>query len=287
MDKTNVNIEPLFTEIATSLTKKHFLVRTDDVISRAVAEDWKPYVDLAFKLHTTFTNLLTAENTFISEKTAFTFSRQLLNIFDGLAYAVVSPEISKEILEQIEVAKQLHHDNMPDMPDADSLDDVKAFTEKIKKLVSQYSNSMNEAEVKLRELTTKFIFAHTQRLLTLFQSCESPLEKAFLIGLVAYDPPPYYLWARNEIFFSQLKTGNYRLDFAVQDTASGIKVDIELDGHNYHEKTEEQAVSDRSRDRTLLQQGWKVVRFHRKEIEEDLEGCIKQASEVWYSEKAG
>lgn len=287
MNKTTMNIEPLFTEIATFLTKKYLLVRTDGIVSQSVAEDWKPYVDLAFKLHTNFTNLLIAENTFVDERTAFVFSRQLLNIFDGLAYAVLSPNISQEILEQIEVAKKLNQDSMPDMPDTDSLDDVNEYIGKIKKLASQYRDSMSNAETQLRDLTTRFIFAHVKRLVSLFQSCESPLEKAFLIGLVAYDPPPYYLWARNELFFSQLKSGSYRLDFAVQDTRPGIKVNIELDGHNYHEKTEEQAVSDRSRDRVLLQQGWKVVRFHRKEIEEDLESCIKQASEVWYPETAG
>jgi very-short-patch-repair endonuclease len=67
----------------------------------------------------------------------------------------------------------------------------------------------------------------------------------------------------------------YRVDFAFP----GRKLAIELDGHMFHEKSVKQAVSDRKRDRYLTQQGWRVLRFHRQEIENNIESCIAQLNE--------
>ncbi|MBD3309288.1 DUF559 domain-containing protein, partial [candidate division KSB3 bacterium] len=47
-------------------------------------------------------------------------------------------------------------------------------------------------------------------------------------------------------------------------------------GHTYHERTEEQAVGDRKRDRNLTSDGWIVLRFHLQEIESNLQKCIEE-----------
>jgi len=44
------------------------------------------------------------------------------------------------------------------------------------------------------------------------------------------------------------------------------KVAIELDGHDFHERTKTQAQRDKSRDRALTKLGWKVLRFTGSEV---------------------
>ena len=49
---------------------------------------------------------------------------------------------------------------------------------------------------------------------------------------------------------------------------------IYCDGHNFHERTKEQAARDRSIDRKLQQMGWHVFRFTGSEIYNSLNKCI-------------
>lgn len=55
----------------------------------------------------------------------------------------------------------------------------------------------------------------------------------------------------------------YRIDLAlfVRHGYSTAAIAVELDGHEFHERTAEQAERDKRRDRELQAMGWKVVRF--------------------------
>ncbi len=66
------------------------------------------------------------------------------------------------------------------------------------------------------------------------------------------------------------------LDGAEETTAS--KVIVELDGHDFHERTPEQARSDKSRDRELQRLGWRVMRFTGREVLDDPEQCLHEVS---------
>ena len=66
-----------------------------------------------------------------------------------------------------------------------------------------------------------------------------------------------------------------RLDFALTG-CQGSRVAIEVDGHNFHERTKEQAALDRSRDRGLTLAGWSVLRFTGSEVWHDPESCAMQ-----------
>ena len=75
----------------------------------------------------------------------------------------------------------------------------------------------------------------------------------------------------------------YRLDFLImvaRDLESGPFGDIavECDGHDFHERTKEQAKRDRKRDRDLQAMGLRVLRFTGSEIFRDAAGC---AESVW------
>jgi very-short-patch-repair endonuclease len=64
----------------------------------------------------------------------------------------------------------------------------------------------------------------------------------------------------------------YRLDFAFVPE----RLAIECDGHDFHERTKEQARHDRSRDRALQLAGWTVLRFTGSEIHRDVDACVGQ-----------
>ncbi len=56
---------------------------------------------------------------------------------------------------------------------------------------------------------------------------------------------------------------------------------VELDGHEFHERTPEQAERDRSRDRWFAAQDLRLVRFTGREIWRDVHTCVAEALEFF------
>jgi very-short-patch-repair endonuclease len=96
----------------------------------------------------------------------------------------------------------------------------------------------------------------------------------------------------------QVQIDNYRVDFVISAWTEGRvwggkegpqdgaprwrKLIVECDGHEFHERTKEQAARDRSRDRALTAFGYEVFRFTGSELWRDPLGCARQVSE-WAS----
>lgn len=59
---------------------------------------------------------------------------------------------------------------------------------------------------------------------------------------------------------TQVNVGPYLIDWSVH-LNNGKKLAVELDGHDFHEKTKEQASKDKRKDRALVLAGYTVVRF--------------------------
>lgn len=72
--------------------------------------------------------------------------------------------------------------------------------------------------------------------------------------------------------FRELPIGRFRADFAFVSFAGLVAV--ECDGHNFHDRTPEQAEHDRSRDRFLAKNGWRTLRFTGREIVRDAVECV-------------
>ena len=115
----------------------------------------------------------------------------------------------------------------------------------------------------------------------------SPIEQLFMIGWEARsafvgDNINYVLEPQ---FSKEELTGSYRLDFRIAvppdsdspalDT-NGPLIGIELDGHEWHEKTKRQAEYDKKRDRYLAAKGWHILRFTGAEIFRDPDKAIEE-----------
>lgn len=73
---------------------------------------------------------------------------------------------------------------------------------------------------------------------------------------------------------------NARIDFALLGFDDGKRIAVELDGHDFHERTKEQAKRDKSRDRAFVAAGWLVLRFTGSEVFADPDGCFQQCAEL-------
>lgn len=91
---------------------------------------------------------------------------------------------------------------------------------------------------------------------------ESPLEDLLYSALSSNT---------KALMIPQFSIGNYRADFAIPSK----KVVIEVDGHDYH-SSPEQKLHDSKRDRFMVSQGWRVLRFTGREVYHDVEAVVKE-----------
>lgn len=80
------------------------------------------------------------------------------------------------------------------------------------------------------------------------------------------------------VLIPQYEWNNYRIDFVIrqEDGYTPKYIFIECDGHDFHEKTKEQAERDKSRDRNINCAGVLLLRFTGSEIYRDPTLCVKQ-----------
>jgi very-short-patch-repair endonuclease len=92
---------------------------------------------------------------------------------------------------------------------------------------------------------------------------ESPIEAVFWVWWYALDYLDGHVRAGHHDFILSTQHHvvvtdgtRYRLDFAIVE----FKIAVELDGHDFHERTKEQVAYRNARDRHLQAEGWQV--FH-------------------------
>lgn len=76
----------------------------------------------------------------------------------------------------------------------------------------------------------------------------------------------------------QVTVGPYRVDFMVscQFGSETLRIAVECDGHEFHEKTKAQASRDKRRDRAIQRNGCRVFRFTGSDIFNDAHGCARE-----------
>jgi very-short-patch-repair endonuclease len=119
--------------------------------------------------------------------------------------------------------------------------------------------------------------------------CESPIEAMLGVAIVHWHEVavvhthPIIICSEAEIsgynpfqrlLVYQYKFQNYRIDWALRDPPNLYF--IECDGHDFHERTKEQAAYDRQRDRLIQHTGIPILRFTGSEIYADPANCAAE-----------
>ena len=101
----------------------------------------------------------------------------------------------------------------------------------------------------------------------------NPLQQGDMIGSLVFPDPDFGTYFR-----CQQRFRDYRLDFLFKLCLQGDYrlLAVECDGHEFHERTKEQAARDRSRDRVLVEAGVPVIRFTASEIYCDPQNCADE-----------
>ena len=121
--------------------------------------------------------------------------------------------------------------------------------------------------------------------------CESPLEEQLAL---AFADTKQFSWrsADDEIcrvgswdqlalvLLAQPTWGEYRVDFALADPdwtpPTPLRIVVEIDGHQFHERTQAQAEYDKRRDRFMVERGAAVLRFTGREVWRDPRLCARE-----------
>ena len=136
---------------------------------------------------------------------------------------------------------------------------------------------------------------HASRFSAAALTCGSPSEEIFLAALCRIMPNVSIVDIEGNqktvtiteeepdrtLLQPQFQVGKFRVDFLITVTLYGgekRQVVIEIDGHDFHEKTKEQVAKDKSRERVIVATGVAVLRFSGSEV---FRGARKCAIEVY------
>lgn len=116
------------------------------------------------------------------------------------------------------------------------------------------------------------------------EKSESPMESLFYAGyrtyraIAAFEVPALRMKPQEAV-------GAYRADFMYRFPGADGKearLVVEVDGHDFHERTKEQAAKDKARDRWMTGAGYHVMRFTGSEVWANPIGCGEQVTERIY-----
>ena len=82
--------------------------------------------------------------------------------------------------------------------------------------------------------------------------------------------------------------GTFQLDFIVRsksDGSSRMRIGIEIDGHDFHEKTKEQATKDKRRERAIVASGVRILRFTGSEVFNHTRKCVQEVIAILNSDQ--
>lgn len=115
---------------------------------------------------------------------------------------------------------------------------------------------------------------------------ESPLEAAFVAAWMASEEGHHGTITWRAQSAVEVDGRGYRLDFVFEPSEFGVlgdligpqcpKVALELDGHDFHEKTKEQVTYRNRRDRDLQSDGWTVLHVSGSEFNRDPEAVTRE-----------
>jgi very-short-patch-repair endonuclease len=149
--------------------------------------------------------------------------------------------------------------------------------------IEEYFGELKELNEKVRDRIMEEMVAVVEECLFIIEKCESPIEELMAIELDAIERRiERQPWCTACVVDPQheikIDEKCYRVDFLIATLVDGqgIEVVVECDGHEFHEKTKEQAARDKARDRVLQSRGIYVLRFTGSEIWNDAYRCANE-----------
>lgn len=111
-----------------------------------------------------------------------------------------------------------------------------------------------------------------------YKECKSPIEQILFVALLRLEAvdifPQFNVKAGGKRYIADFKIDAF--DYPNTEDQVCTTVLIECDGHDYHEKTKEQAKHDKSRDRALIAEGYQVLHFTGSEIWNEPLKCMEE-----------
>jgi very-short-patch-repair endonuclease len=115
--------------------------------------------------------------------------------------------------------------------------------------------------------------AFPSELLEVARRAESPIEARLGLHLVQVFELDCDVHCQAPI---QIGDKSYRADFLLSDSERpDLKIVVETDGHDFHERTKEQAARDKQRDRAMAIAGYHVLRFTGSEVFKNPAKCVE------------
>jgi very-short-patch-repair endonuclease len=145
------------------------------------------------------------------------------------------------------------------------------------------------------------------------KQCESPVEEQFAAELIrfygldqhcignrlysTFCSREEFMESMLDLFYiiveAQHKVDEYKTDFLIYLTRDigywhkqpmWFKTIIEIDGHDFHERTKKQVSRDKQRERHLVKRGYRVLRFSGSDVYNDSFKCVEEIHEILYSD---
>jgi very-short-patch-repair endonuclease len=162
--------------------------------------------------------------------------------------------------EKWDLILAIYGDQLPDLPSTGMRPDVKGRLDWLK-----------------RRIAKEFELEFTRQINT--NAISSPIEQIFLLEwkFAGLDKKLNVLLSPQEPIPTDV--GSFTVDFLIvpdNHNLEQVKVAIELDGHEFHERTRDQVRKDKARERAIVQQGVTVLRFSGSEIVRNGRGCVEE-----------
>lgn len=154
-----------------------------------------------------------------------------------------------------------------------------------KKMMKETNKEYNNLPESVQGFLSDRILLKISHLVSMIEDCESPIEQLMGIALAELLPGLDQITEANYLIAQYPIDSNdksYRVDFLLDCFGNNKNVScvVECDGHDYHEKTKEQAKRDKQRDRNLTKDGHKVIRFTGSEIYKNPMHCAREVINI-------
>lgn len=272
-----------FASFASQLIGKNlFILHESDKAGQYIQSQGYNYVDLAFDLHLRYTGLIFSGNPpFVNTRTTFAFTKSFLVLADNLAYGVIT-NIRNDLWDQIDAAESSYKERVSQVrPKKITEENLEEYSNNLQSIHDETDMVIRKSREEMSNELERLLLQTMSMFIEILKKCDSPLERAFLIGITAYGGNYGLGWAAvmmPGVISCNLTVDIYRLQFAIRNEEMEVRLAIQIDDKD---SSREQSIDDDNRNRVLSQMGWNLLIVSREEIEQDLEACVKRVGRIY------